>query len=143
MKVGSNLYGGKKPEQPRWADGTRSFESVLSLFFNPPLLYCGNFQEIFLILLTSIGNGKTTEWSPSDYKSGRPRSVSPILTSQTAQTVQFFFLTLICIWLRCVHLFLTLLITLEQFQFLDTTCVDEANEYQDLHTYQTLPIVMV
>ena len=22
MKVGSNLYGGKKPEQPRWADGT-------------------------------------------------------------------------------------------------------------------------
>ena len=91
MKVGSNLYEGKKPEQPRWADGTRSFESVLSLFFNPPLLYCGNFQEIFLILLISIGNGKRTGWSPSDYKIGRPRSVSPIL-SQTAQTVQFFFL---------------------------------------------------
>ena len=53
--------------------------NLLSLFFNPPLLYYGNFQEIFLILLTSIGNGKRTEWSPSDYKIGRLRSVSLIL----------------------------------------------------------------
>ena len=89
MKVGSNLYEGKKPEQPRWADGTRSFESVLSLLFNPPLLYCGNFQEIFLILLTSIGNGKTTEWSPSDDGTTAKRESDFVITDCADRAIFF------------------------------------------------------
>ena len=31
MKVGSNLYGVKKPKKSRWADGTKSFESFKPL----------------------------------------------------------------------------------------------------------------